>query len=119
MPEHTTQKSFPDGAVHTYKCMHGYRPFNDRRNATCRGTVWELDDARPLGCHGGWRRLLCFEWITDTVSFRRNLAKSECYGPFVPMGAMEAKYMAAFTDGVRAKSVTQTFGEEGKEKHFF
>ncbi|KAM7295507.1 sushi, von Willebrand factor type A, EGF and pentraxin domain-containing protein 1 [Ixodes scapularis] len=52
MPEHTTQKSFPNGAVHTYKCMHGYRPFNDRRNATCRGTVWELDNARPLGCHG-------------------------------------------------------------------
>ncbi|CAN8005482.1 unnamed protein product, partial [Ixodes pacificus] len=52
MPEHTTQKSFPDGAVHTYKCMHGYRPLNDRRSATCRGTVWELDEARPLGCHG-------------------------------------------------------------------
>ncbi|CAN7937170.1 unnamed protein product, partial [Ixodes hexagonus] len=52
MPEYTTKQSFPDGAVHGYRCMNGYRPSNERRSATCRGTTWELDTAHPLNCHG-------------------------------------------------------------------
>lgn len=52
MADSTTRRSFPNGTVHTYRCKNGYRPANERRNATCRGTLWELDVAQPLNCRG-------------------------------------------------------------------
>ncbi|CAN7937171.1 unnamed protein product, partial [Ixodes hexagonus] len=51
-PEYTTRTSFANGTVHAYRCMNGYRPAQERRNATCRGTTWELDIAHPLNCQG-------------------------------------------------------------------
>lgn len=54
-----------------------------------------------------------------TASFHRNLAVSECYGPFQANGSDGGKAHDTLYQRYKGKSVTEAVGEEGRGELFF